>query len=214
MTIRQSIEIDFFSLLVAAAIVGMAFAITSNHAPKPRVTFSVPVMQETQNTLPSIDPTPKEVASQVSPDGTTKITMSAVTNRDLSKTYTFTTSDSLDNNQKTIYTATLPSTDTMTIPFNTWSPDNRYIFLKHASSQKNETLVMRADGAVLPDGDQNDNVTDLFVARNTGETYQDTTGWASETLLIINTTNTDGSKGPSFWEEVPSKAIIELSTEF
>lgn len=213
MTVRKYIEIDFFSLLAAAAIVGVVIAVTANHSPRPRITFSVPVM-DTSQTFPSLDPAPKEVTSQVSPDGTQKVTMTVVTNRDNSKAYTVTTSNLQDGDKKIIYTTTLPATDSMTIPFNTWSPDNNYILLKHVMSQKTDVLVLRADGQALPDGKYYDNVTDIFLAKNTGSTYEDTTGWASETLLIINTKSQDGSKGPSYWEEVPTQAVIELSTQF
>ena len=73
---------------------------------------------------------------------------------------------------------------------------------------------VRADGEPLMSGNQTFDAKALFDARNTGNNYQEATGWASETLVIINTVRQNGEKGPSYWLEVPSGAIIPLSTQF
>jgi hypothetical protein len=223
MTVRHQIELDGASFLVAGAIFGIFFAVYLNRIPKMRSSFAIPVVQDTPSPTPSptLSPSPvplfipaTETSSQVSPDGTKKLTMTITTTRNGNKTYAFTASDADNTNQNLIYSVSLPPTESMTIPYNTWSPDNAYVFLAQSTQAGGSALVMRANGQTLSDGQQFDNVTELFTARNTGNTYQETTGWASETLLIINTKNPDGSKGPSYWFEVPSKAIIQLSTVF
>jgi len=213
MTKRHQIEIESVMLFILSAGIGCAFALYIGHKPQPpRV--SLPVMQM-YNSTPVLTTTPTpvipkpQVTSQVSPDGRKQITMMVTTNNDLTKTYTFTTSDADGSNQQTIYSASY-ATDSMSIPFNTWSSDNKYVFLMHG----NEPLVMRADGQPFTDTEKNFSVTTIFDAKNTGNVYQETTGWASNTLLIINTTTKDGSKGPSYWLEIPSKAVIQLSTQF
>jgi hypothetical protein len=220
MTIRHAIELDTISLLAISAVAGIVFAVYFNHKPNTRYSFSLPVMEAQDSTL---TPVPSDVPvfapevetfSQVSPDGTNKLTMTATANKDASKTYTFTTSDAANTNQKSIYTITLPNTENMGIPFNTWSPDNAYVFLQHNKASSSGAIVMKANGEQLAEGQQYFDVATLFNARNTGNTYQETTGWASETLLIINTTQPDGTKGPSYWLEIPSKAVIPLSTQF
>ncbi len=223
MTIRHQIELEGFSFIVAGAIFGVFFAVYLNRAPKIRSSFVIPAIQNSQEPTPalSLSPTqaptfiPKiETSSQISPDGTKKLTMTSTTNRNGSITYAFTTSEADDTNKNSIYSVTLSPPENITIPFNTWSPDNAYVFLVQSGGSENSALVMRANGQTLPDGQQFDNVTELFTAKNTGSIYQETTGWASETLLIINTKNQDGSKGSSYWFEVPTKAIILLSTQF
>jgi len=220
MTIRHAIELDTLSLLAISAIAGIVFAAYLNHKPNTRYSFSLPVMQASQDSTPT--PTPSEapvaptaeVFSQVSPDGTKKLTMTVITNKDASKTYAFATSDVANTNQQSIYKITLPNTENMGIPFNTWSPDNAYVFLQQNMATSSGAIVMKANGEPIVEGQQYFDVAALFNAQNTGNTYQETTGWASGTLLIINTTQTDGAKGPSYWLEIPSKAIIQLSTPF
>lgn len=219
MTVRHAIELDTLSLLAISAVVGIVFAAYFNHKPNTRYSFSLPVMQVQDSTLtptPSAAPAfaPKaEAFSQSSPDGTKKLTMTTTTNQDSSKTYAFTTSDEA-NNQQSIYKTTLPGTENMSIPFNTWSPDNNYVFLQQNTASSSGAFVVKTNGEPIVEDQQYLDITALFNARNTGNMYQETTGWASETLLIINTTQPDGSKGPSYWLEVPSKAIIQLSTQF
>jgi len=220
MTIRHAIELDTISLLAISAIAGIVFAAYFNHKPNTRYSFSLPVMEAQDSTLtpvPSDVPvfTPEvETFSQGSPDGTKKLTMTVTANKDASKTYAFTTSDAANTSQKSIYTTTLPNAENMGIPFNTWSPDNNYVFLQQNAATSSGAIVMKANGEPLTEGQPYFEVVALFNAHDTGDTYQETTGWASETLLIINTTRPDGTKGPSYWLEIPSKAIIQLSTQF
>jgi hypothetical protein len=201
-------------------VVGIVFAAYFNHKPNTRYSFSLPVMQAQDSTL---SPVPSEAPvfapevqtfSQVSPDGTKKLTMTATTNKDAGKTYAFITSDAANANQQSIYEATLPNMENMSIPFNTWSPDNAYVFLGQNTASSSGAIVMKANGEPIVEGQRYFDVAALFKAQNTGNTYQETTGWASETLLIINTMQPDGTKGSSYWLEIPSKAIIQLSTQF
>lgn len=215
MTIRHQIELDITAFLVAGALVGFAVAFYSHPSPKVRLSVAMPVAQDLQNLTPTPTFVPKiDTSSQVSPDGAKKLTLTTTTNKDETKTYAFTTAGVDNANQQSIYSITLPQAESMNIPFNTWSPDNAYVFLERSSSSGTSALVMKANGQPFADGQQSADVTVAFAAKSTGNAYKETTGWASETLLIVNTTKPDGSKGPSYWYEVPSKAIIQLSTEF
>jgi|SRR5579872_2938919 len=220
MTTRSIVEIDIASFFMAA-LVGIIVGMYFNHKPNNKLYLSLPVAKIQQNPnstlspIPTVTPTPKiETFTQISPNGAKTLTMSIKANKNASKTYTFTTSDSTNTNPQLIYSTTLSSKEGMSIPFNTWSSDNTYVFLEYNKASGNEALVFKADGGELVAGQNYFNVTELFTAKNTGNTYHETTGWASDTLLIVNTTNKDGSKGPSYWFEVPSKAIIQLSTQF
>ncbi len=206
----------------------MLFAVASAHKPTTKTSFPIPVMQSLQNpfqqagSLPIItlspSPTPflkpaVETSTQVSPDGTKKLSLTVTTNHDTS-TYAFTTSDGADTKQESLYTITLPKGQSLDIPFNTWSPDNAYVFLERKTATESSALVMKADGQPFGNGSQYLDVGTTFSAKDTGNAYQETTGWASETLLVVNSTQTDGSKGPSYWFEAPSQAITQLSTQF
>jgi hypothetical protein len=217
MTKRHQIETELVILLVLAAGIGVTFAFYYGRITQSPTKMRLPIAQLLESPTPTPTPTPlipqPQVTFQISPDGTKRLTMTVTTNKDLTKTYTFVTSDADGNNQHTVYTAT-DTTGSMGIPFNTWSPDNMYVFLTHTTSSSTEALVMKADGQPLTDTEPYFTITAFFSAKNTGNIYQETTGWASETLLIVNTTLQDGSKGPSYWLEIPSKALIQLSSQF
>ena len=117
-------------------------------------------------------------------------------------------------NENYIFSKTLDTEKYMTIPYNTWSPDNRYFFIQENAKEGESIFAFKATGEAFSDTEQHFDVTDLFKKRNTGNNFSEATGWGSESLIIINTTKEDGTKGPSYWFEVPSKAILILATEF
>ena len=214
MTLRHQIEMDLAFLLIIGAILGFVFAINLNNFTKVRF-LSMPAVENPQETNSAEDISPKiETFTQISSDGTKNLSVKIITNRDETKTYEFTTSDIDNSNQVLIYSATLNNEEDIKIPFNSWSPDNIFIFLEKFSPSGRSAIVMRANGQLFIDSLPYADIARLFAAKNTNNTYKETTGWASENLLIVNSTKQDGSMGPSYWFEVPSMAIIQLSTDF
>lgn len=208
MTTRRTLELDTFILLAAAAAFGIVFSMYFNK-PNIRVFSLLQGLQESVPTTSPLPPNPKvSTISQTSPDGVKKLTMTITPHMDITKTYMFFSGD------KELYNISFPEGDRMSVPFNAWSPDNKYVFLESITATRNAAIVMRADGRPITGNDPYFDVAALFATRNTGYAYQETTGWASETLLIVNTTRPDGSKGPSYWVEIPSKAVIQLATDF
>lgn len=155
-----------------------------------------------------------DTASQPTPDGKKKLLMEATHKKDTS-TYVFTTSDGSGGNIEPLFTTTVQAsasaTEGLNIPFNTWSPDNKYLFIQ---TNDGDAWVFNATGEEIVTGQRYFDVRDLFNAAGKKDTYKVTTGWASETLLIVNTLAPDKTKGSSYWFEVPSKAIIQLSSQF
>lgn len=213
MTARQYFELDFVFILLVAAILGMTFAL-STHRPNNHVAFSVPDLQNKQAPSDTIAPIQDSSFSQISPDGTQKVTILVHAGENNTKTYTIITSQENGSDTHTLFTIALPDSESITIPFNTWSPDNHYVFIEHNTPNNTQAWIFQANGQPLSQETSYLNANALFDGRNTGDTYQEATGWSSETLLIINTTTLDGKKGPSYWFDVPSKSIIPLSTEF
>lgn len=138
-----------------------------------------------------------QATTQISPDGKEALTMKKETSGD-STTYSFTTQKGF------LFTKTVSKGVTFSIPFNTWSPDNKYVFVKEDAGSTVNYWVY--PGEI--------NVTNFFVQKLPNFKLGDITGWASNTLLIVNTNNPDGSEGPSFWFELPSKSFIRLSNRF
>lgn len=163
--------------------------------------------------LAGATPTPKlaeESQMQPSPDGTKKLVMRVVHEASGSSQYIFTAMDKNGENAVRVYETRLVG-GSFSIPFNTWSPDDRYFFI-----QKNtgEALVFTRTGDPVTQTEQLLDVKEDFTKGQRSDSYTEVTGWASPTLLIINTTNPEGKKGSSYWYEVPSKAIIQLWGDF
>lgn len=215
MTIRHQIELEtVFSIIVAASLSSF-FVWRSNQNYQTQFHVAVPVIaaNNTQTAIaPILDPVLKmDTASQVSPDGTKKLVMKTAHNTDGTLTYVFTTTDGSGTSEQQLYTATVKGSESMSIPFNTWSPDNRFLFIQKNGTQ---ALVFKATGEPIAPGQAYFDVPDVFRERSINNTFHEATGWASPTLLIINTITADNSKGPSYWFEVPTKAIIQLSSQF
>ena len=152
--------------------------------------------------------------SQISPDGTNNLTLKVISNINLRNVYTFTTSEQEKKENQLIYEVSLPFSEKMSIPFNTWSPDNKYVFVQHETAGGSAVLVIKKDRQPFSKDELYLDVTKIFNEKYNEYTFQKATGWASETLIIVNTLNQDESKGPSFWFEVPSKQFYQLYTEF
>lgn len=214
MTKTHAIEFESLALLAVAATAGIVFAFYGNHRPKIQTAFNLPVVAPLLSPAPSATPTPQPTTfSQVSPDGKKKVSMIVTQHSATSKTYAFSVSDGNGSNSQPLYSINLPTNEYMSIPFNTFSPDDKYLFLEHDTNSGTEAFAFRANGDPMSTDATYYNVTQLYNARNFPNIYQTTTGWASETLLIVDTKTPDGNV-QSYWFEVPSKAIIPLATQF
>ena len=162
--------------------------------------------------VPSLNPVLQiETASQISPDGTKNLKMKKIPDSDGSFAFVFTVMDGSGANEYALYTAKVQNPDNLSIPFNTWSPDNKYLYIQ---KNDNGALVFKATGEPITDGQTYFDVEEIFTGKVKNVTPKIVTGWASLTLLIVNTVKEDKSKGPSYWFEVPSKAIFQLSSQF
>jgi hypothetical protein len=155
--------------------------------------------------------TPKNVNAQEpklttvgSPDG--KMSLAMKEEGDDSVLYTFLLKDEGTGLVKQIFTKTASVGATLTIPFNTFSPDNKYVFLKETYGGKNSYI--------LPLNGEEINFSDLFANKYEDFLITDVTGWGGINLIVINTDKVDGGVGPSFWFDVTSKSFIRLSNRF
>lgn len=206
MTTLRQIELESIFLISIVAGVSIFFAIQRNNELNlPVASINSPLVTAAAQ---------QKVFSQISPDGTKKVIMKIDRNKDNTQTFSFYTADGNGTNEQFIFDKTLDATKTMTIPFNTWSSDNQYFFIQENAKEENSVFAFKALGEPFSKREEYLDVTDLFKKKNTGNNFEEATGWASESLIIINTTKKDGTKGPSYWFEIPSRAIIPLATEF
>lgn len=208
---RRQIELETIFLVTLAAGISLFFVVRkNNYQPQFSIASGVPSMSiQAEVVSPKIT-----VSSQISPDGTKKVIMKVTENSDNTKTYDFSTADENGANEQHVFTKILNLGESMSIPFNTWSPDDKYFFIQENLAGDKSAFVFKATGEPFVGTEKYLDATDSFSKANTGNNFDIATGWASETLIIINTKKPDGEKGFSYWFEVPSKAIIQLSTEF
>ena len=155
--------------------------------------------------VPIVEAQTSELTSVGSPDGQLTLTMKKEKIQD-GFVYTFFTIDSVGRIQKTIFTKTVSLGDIISIPTNTFSPDDKYLFLKE------ENLGQTDYFAVTPAGTLD--ISGPFLLKYPNLKITDVTGWGGMTLIVVNTDKEDGSLGPSFWFDVSGKSFIQLSTRF
>lgn len=175
--------------------------------PKARTSQNPPNLPELfAATIPT--PTPSSIAVFDSPDGSRSLTMRHQKNSDGSVTYTFSVSGA------DIFTKPVDSSTTFSIPYNTWSPDNKYLFLKESGKDTTSYIVLTSNGTPIKPDFQTIEVTELFVKKYTDYKITDVTGWGDPTLLIVNTDKVSGGQGPSFWLDLTNLSFIQLSDRF
>ena len=146
-------------------------------------------------------PTPTPVA-QISPDGTHTVELRVQEGQ-----------TEISVNGQLIATRPGDSGRELRVPFNTWSPDDKYFFLEEEKAEGEEYLVMKASGETFANNEQSLTVGKLFREKYPENTIVSVTGWASPTLLIINASS-EKEASMSYWFEVPSQKFIRLSSYF
>lgn len=201
-------------LLVVLALCGLSYWYFANG-------YSLPSFSQTFHTvvIPTLTPavSPPTVAKTLppqvvhSPDGTKKLTLEITQHSNGSASYDVVASDISGSNPKHIFTTVLARTESISIPDNTWSPDNAFVFLKESTSTGEQVFVLKASGDSFTNGKEYLDVVPLFDARGFSYKFVDATGWADPTLLILVTSTKDGQKGPLFWFVVPSSGFMQLA---
>lgn len=201
----------FLSMLAVAislsAVVGMR-----QYKTQSRIVSATPITVE--NDMPTIFLSQEEVVSQISSDGTKKLIMKITNNKGASKTYTFSTSDGAEGSENIVFKKTLDAKKSMKVPYNAWSPDNKYFFIQEDGEGGQTVMVFNVTGEAFVDQTKYLDLTESFKQRGSTYNFDEATGWASETLVLFNTTTQENAKGPSYWFEVPSSAVIQLGTQF
>lgn len=197
---RQSRITVLICLLISAIVVYFGMRSKSQQSGSLSVVPSVPDVQASQLTAVG------------SPDGKFTLTMKQEKGVD-THNYRFLVTDEGTGVQREILTRSVPAGTTLSIPANTFSSDNKYLFLQETGGAESGYIVLAASGANIGDS-QTLNVSSLFMVKYSDYVITGATGWAGPTLLVVNTDKADGGRGPSFWFDVASKSFIQLSTRF
>ena len=179
----------------AGVVILLSKVTTQGPAPHPKAIINAAV---SPIGIVKPSPSPTQIATQESPDGKNTLTMKKQINGNMA-TYTFTTNDGI------LFEKTVTSSVIMSIPFNTWSTNDKTVFVKEATGDITNWYVY--PGAI--------NVTDFFNQKlATDYKITEITGWAADNLLIVNTDKNVSGKGFSYWFDINSHAFIQLSERF
>lgn len=163
-------------------------------------------------TEPNPSPNPEQILYANSSDG--KINLEMKPEKGANTTTWTLTARQGEEAAKTIWWQTLPAETMISIPFNTVSPDNKYMFLKQAGPDKNRYLVLTTSGKPLSSGAQTVEFVELFEAKHPEYIITEATGWGGINLIVFNTDKAGGGAGPSFWFDVSGKSFIQLANRF
>ena len=176
--------------------------------------FSSQALADFETPTPSPTPFSTKLDTKMdSPDGKLTLTMKQVKFENSIDYAFYVTGEGIDQ-PRLIFSKTLPDGVELTIPYNTWSPDNAYVFIKEKTLTGDNYLVFSTSEQPLPNNLSLINVSALFQEKIDQYILEEITGWAGPTLLIVNVNALTVSLAPSFWFEVPSQTFIPLSIRF
>ncbi|HVZ66745.1 MAG TPA: hypothetical protein VG917_00615 [Patescibacteria group bacterium] len=168
---------------------------------------NIAVVQTAESkTLPKV-----ETSNVHSPDGKMELVMDKTLEESVNS-YSLYTCEVQCVNKSQILTISLPKDQSIDLPLNSWSPNNKYVFVRKTGGAAIAYWVFNADGQAFANGNNFIDVVPAFDAKQTGNNLGEVTGWDSNTLLHVFSNLTDGTRGPSYWFEVPSQAVIRLAS--
>lgn len=208
-TTRKPIEVLITAVLIVSIfVVGLVQRKDTRLSPtysKPLPVAAIP--SPTDIPQPSV-----HTFAMESPEGSKTLTLERVESSGLPLHSVFVHTGSDQTEQIIMNSSTLYQN--LSIPFNSWSPDTLYFFLKETTSDAADYFVFQSSGEPFSDDTRALSVQELFREQVEGYTIEDVTGWASESLLLVNTKETDGDGKVSFWFDVPSQTFMQLGTYF
>jgi len=150
----------------------------------------------------------------ISPNEKITLTMKGLKKADGTLKQTFFISLDAAKESVEIYTHESNPSYQILIPYNTFSPDNKYIFLKIEDPEKAQYIVVRTDGKNIRGEEKSVEITSLFYEKYEEFVITEVTGWGGYSLIVVNTNYKDGKIGPSFWFDQSNFSFIQLSNRF
>ncbi len=179
-----------------------------------KVNNDVPVTSNYALEAKSKEPAKETTVDYLAPNGKATLTMKNGKEVKGVFTQTFYITSEEDKKPVKIFERDSSSDNLISVHHNTFSPDNKFIFLKSEDSGKTQYIVMRTDGKDIKEGSQNVEIVSLFSEKHPDFVITDVTGWGSYSLIVVNTDTKDGKLGPSWWFDLSNFSFIRLSTRF
>lgn len=99
---------------------------------------------------------------------------------------------------------------TFSIPFNSWSSDYKHVFLQTNDSSGKDYFVFKADGSLFADGSKYLAVGSYWAESKNPQSIDHVSGWAGEDLLVVYTTNPDGTGSSAYWFVVGTRKFMQV----
>ncbi len=201
--ISRQHKLETFFVITSITAIVLFVVVTQNSRGNSPVRTSAAPPVETPIPTPSL-------TYMDSPEGSKRLTL-----RNDDATHYSILIASSDNGQNVpIYNGKISNSQKLEIPFNTWDPNNTYIFLKEVAPTTTDYLVFKNTGTLFPDDASYISIQEKFQKKVPNYIIEDVTGWAAPNLLIVNTRAIGGDQKMSFWFDVPSQSFIQLGTYF
>jgi hypothetical protein len=202
----------FFTIFVlVGTVIATALIFIGTH----RIQQITDIPQSLASSHPT--PTPDENIDITipSPDGKYELGMVNTKKSDGTITQTFTAANLSDKSSVNVYSYIAKNKDDLlSIPFNCFSPNNKYMMLSHEDGGQTKHIVLRTDGQEIAKGGKYVEVENSFYNKYSDFDITDVTGWGGYSLLLVNTNFKDGKVGPSWWFDTSNLSFIRLSTRF
>lgn len=135
--------------------------------------------------------------------GTSEIT-------DVGVKYKFVTSDEKKNEKTLLFESLLNKESSVVIPYNSWSSDEKHVFLEAKTGPGKNYYVFNADGSNFKDGIKFLDVMDYWEKSGIDKRVDHVSGWAGPGLLVVYTTNLDGSDSFAYWFVVDTRRFMNV----
>lgn len=192
-------KILLLAFFAAVIVGGLVFYYNPSSATPFIPTSTDPTATPTASpTVPEKTITTSEVRS---PDGSMKLTMKKTKN-DTSAIYSLVVSGS-ETPSVEIYAKTLTAGE-ISVPLNSWAPDNKHLFIIENDSAEDNYLIFKATGKAFANGESYIDFRSHYSEKMTEYALKDVTGWDAPDLLHVRT------NGPAYWFELGSNAFYRL----
>ncbi len=193
--------------LVAVLLFVMAAAVLAILSGLGRRNEFVPVAGDLEKEVEASEP--EQVVEVRSGDGKMSLIRKSLKLGDGSISYSFKVVNNTDNSEKDLFSKTVSPGVTIEIPSNSWSPDNKQLFVEEKNVGVTNYFVYKANGEKYGDFDYL-NVNEYWVKSKNNYKIRVISGWEGNDLLSVKTTNEDGTNGPSFWFVISSRGFLRL----
>ncbi len=200
----------FTTFLIAGTLFIAGLAISA----RSRVEREVPLRSSLASEDVQVKAIKEEKAVIFSPDGKYTLTVYNASQTNGVLLQTFSVFSEEDKTPVKIFEKESNAQNLVSVPPNTFSPDNKYIFLRYEDSGKSRYIVLRTDAKDIKEGSKLIEIETLFAEKQSNFVITDVTGWGSYSLIVINTDTKDGKKGPSWWFDLSNFSFIRLSSRF